>query len=113
MQTVKTKPRTTRNTLKTLTLSLLLLASSQAIADERSDITQLLKEIHYLKEVTQQLKQRHGTCRAKVCFYYQGLLQQLQVTEQGIKAYLNAQVNTLHSAPTPALNTRLHTVRKN
>ncbi len=110
MQTVKT---TTRKRFKTLMLSLLLLAGNQAVADERSDINQLLKEINYLKEVTQQLKQQHGTCRAKVCFYYDGLLEQLQVTEQGIKAYLNAQVNTLHSAPTPALNTRLHTVRKN
>lgn len=101
-----------RRRLISFVLCLLALTTSVR-ADERNDIYQVLKEINYIQEVIQQLKKQHGGCTAKVCFYYDGLLQQLQATENGIKAYLNADIRTIHRQPKKPLVTPLHKVRKN
>lgn len=97
----------------TIGLCLLALATTTARADERSDIHQLLKEINYTKEVVQQLKKQHRGCSAKICFHYNGLLAQLQAAENGIKAYLNLDIQSIHRQPSKPLQTPLYKVRKN
>lgn len=94
-------------------LCLWALAATTAHADERGDIHQLLKEINYTKEVAQQLKKQHRGCAAKICFHYNGLLAQLQAAENGIKAYLNLDIQSIHRQPSKPLVTPLYKVRKN
>ncbi len=97
----------------TVLLTSLLLVGSYATADERDDINQVLKEVHYVREVVTKLKKDNNNCRAKVCFNYDALLHQLHATEQGIKEYLNLHIKSLHSQAPQAVVKPLHTVRKN
>ncbi len=100
-------------TIKKIILSLMILSSSLAYAGERDDINQIIKEIHYIKEVATQLKKKNNHCKAKVCFNYDALLQQLYATELGIKEYLNLHIKSLHNQAPQAVVKPLHTVRKN
>lgn len=98
------------------TLILSLALTGNVSAGERSDVNQLLKEIHYIKEVTKKLKQKYKrtTCPAeKVCFRYDGLLGQLSAAEYGIKEYLNGNIQQLHIKPKPPVVNKLYRVRKN
>lgn len=103
-----------RQRLIPLTLCLLLATAAHAAqADERSDIYQLLKDIRYSKEVVHTLQKQYRGCAAKVCFNYDGLLRQLRAAEDGIKAYLNLDIQTIHRKPSKPLSAPLYKVRKN
>lgn len=99
--------------VKILIVSLALTGSMTTHATERSDIHQVLKEINYTKEVVKKLKRKYGNNKSKVRFNYEAMLKQLIVMENGIKEYLNLNINTLHSTPPKPLINPLYRVRKN
>lgn len=96
--------------------SILLSAVSlgSANAAERDDIAQILREIQFIKEATQQLKRKYSKKnQGKIQFNYQSLIVQLEAAEQGIKPYLNGKITEIHrTPPTPVVN-QLFKVRKN
>lgn len=96
-----------------LLLTSSLCISSYAMADERDDINQVLKEIHYIKEVATQLNKKNKHCKAKVCFNYHALLQQLRAMEVGIKEYLNLRIQSVSTQPPQPVTMPLYKVRKN
>lgn len=82
-------------------------------ADERSDIAALLRELEYLRERVEAMAQKNSGNTAKIRFNYWALLEQMKVTENGIRAYLNAQIDSIHLTPPKPLDSSLYGVRRN
>ncbi|SUO90282.1 RAQPRD family integrative conjugative element protein [Suttonella indologenes] len=99
--------------LKNLLLIACCLSQTQAFADERSDIAALLRELEYLRERVEAMAQKNSENTAKIRFNYRALLEQMQVTENGIRAYLNAQIDTIHLTPPKPVDSSLYGVRRN
>lgn len=99
--------------LKNLLLIACCLSQTQAFADERSDIAALLRELEYLRERVEAMAQKNSGNTAKIRFNYRALLEQMQVTENGIRAYLNAQIDTIHLTPPKPVDSSLYGVRRN
>lgn len=99
--------------LKNLLLIACCLSQTQAFADERSDIAALLREFEYLRERVEAMAQKNSENTAKIRFNYRALLEQMQVTENGIRAYLNAQIDTIHLTPPKPVDSSLYGVRRN
>ena len=84
-----------------------------AHAGEREEIVAVLRELEYLRERVLALSRKHGSSKAKIRFNYLALLEQLRATENGIRAYLNAEINVIHTRPPQPVDQELFRVRKN
>lgn len=80
---------------------------------ERQAIEQVLKEVHFLQETVKKLKREHGHSQAKIRFNYDALLAQLQATQKGIQAFLNAKIDEIHTEAPKPVNTQLFRARSN
>lgn len=75
-----------------------------ALADERTEIHALIKELDYLIEVSTQMKARYGRNQQRVRFNYDALINQLKATRGRSAEYLNAKGETIHRAPPRTLD---------
>ena len=106
---------TTSSVAKSLLLGVLLFCANFAPAQtaEREEIVAVLRELEFIRERVQALAQKHGQSKAKIRFNYQALLEQLRATENGIRAYLNAEIDTIHTQPPKPVDQELFRVRRN
>lgn len=108
-----------RRSPKTLIASVLLalgMSAMPALAgpSEREEIVAVLRELEFIRERVQALSRKHGgQSREKIRFNYQALLDQLRITENRIRAYLNAQIDVIHLRPPQPVDQQLYRVRKN
>lgn len=108
----------TRHSPKTLIASVLLAVGMSVVPaiagpSEREEIVAVLRELEFIRERVQALSRKHGQSREKIRFNYQALLEQLRATENGIRAYLNAQIDVIHTQPPKPVDQQLYRVRKN
>lgn len=91
--------------------------SNQIYADSRehAEIESVLREIEFLKERVQALQSKYERLagKRKIRFNYRALLDQLTVTGNGIRDYLNARIDAIHLTPPQPLARDLTTVRAN
>ena len=82
-------------------------------ATQAQEIGAILRELEYLREVAATLAKKHAGDPSKIRFNYTALIRQLEATENGIRAYLNAQIDAIHVDPPSPVNTPLFQVRQN
>ncbi len=87
--------------------------SSAVVANERNDISLLLKEINYLEEVVLKLRKKNRNNSSKVRFNYDAMLAQIEALKQGTIIYLNHDIRAIHDAPPNTVKKPLTKVRKN
>lgn len=75
---------------------------------QQNDISNVVKELTYLIQVTHQLKHKYRRDRSKITFNYDALISQLKAARDGSKEYLNHELYELHDAP-PVPKLRSHT----
>lgn len=82
---------------------------------EQAEINAVLREIEYLREHVAMLAEKYGkkSKDAKIRFNYQALIEQLITTENGIRAYLNAEIDVLHLTPPKPVEGNMVRVRRN
>lgn len=108
----------TRCSPKSLIASVLIAVGMSALPaiagpSEREEIVAVLRELEFIRERVQAMSRKHAQNREKIRFNYQALLDQLRATENGIRAYLNAQIDVIHTQPPKPVDQQLYRVRKN
>lgn len=88
-------------------------SGSASAPSQQQEITAILRELEYLREVAQNLSVKHANDRSKIRFNYAALIRQLLATEDGIRAYLNAEINTIRTTEPKPVDTQLFQVRQN
>lgn len=97
-------------------LPMVLAASAQAqVGSEQAEINAVLREIEYLRERVAALEAQFAKSGrdAKIRFNYQALIAQLRATENGIRDYLNARIDVIHTTPPEPVTGELYRVRRN
>lgn len=82
-------------------------------SSEREEILAVMRELEFIRERVQALSRKYEHNQEKIRFNYQALLEQLRATENGIRAYLNAQIDVIHIQPPKPVDKPLYRVRKN
>ncbi|WP_298050211.1 RAQPRD family integrative conjugative element protein [uncultured Cardiobacterium sp.] len=87
---------------------------AQPQRSEQAEIESLLREMEFLRERAQSLQGRYGRSgNGKIRFNYDALIAQMRTTEAGIRDYLNARIDVIHTTPPPTVGGSLIRVRPN
>lgn len=110
-----------RSLLRTIACAFLSIASvttaSAQVGSEQAEINAILRELEYLRERAIALEAQFGKsgrdATQKIRFNYQALIAQLRATENGIRDYLNARIDVIHTTPPEPVTGELYRVRRN
>lgn len=81
-------------------------ANAQSYA-ERQDIASLIKELDYLIDVTQNMKNKYRGNKERITFNYDALLHQLKTTKARTAEYLNTQGQQIYVNPPMSVDSEL------
>lgn len=115
------KSASTRRIVRTIACAFLPIAFATSafaqVGSEQAEINAILREIEYLRERVLALEAKFGksggNATQKIRFNYQALIAQLRATENGIRDYLNARIDVIHTTPPEPVTGELYRVRRN